>query len=113
MEADVLAAAISSRVRVLRATRALSQRELAIDAGVTKSALGRIEAAELPAAVRTWLTVLDRLGVAVTLEPDLAAAAVVELDAYRDLAGRGSRRTGWSSPSGSPPTGGVGTPSTR
>ena len=96
MDPEDLAAEISRQVRLARARRVLSQRELAREAGVSKSLVGRIEAADLPAAVHAWLAALPRLGVTLVVgaEPgdDEAAgppgAAVTELDAYRDLAGR-------------------------
>ena len=112
MDPDDLAAEISRQVRLTRARRVLSQRELARQAGVSKSLVGRIEAADLPAAVHAWLAALPGLGVTLTVGagPDDAESAgpddaesrgtsgaesagphdavVTELDAYRDLAGR-------------------------
>lgn len=96
MDPEDLAAEISRQVRLARAQRVLSQRELALEAGVSKSLVARIEAADLPVAVHAWLAALPRLGVTLVVgaEPGGAeaagppGAAVTELDAYRDLAGR-------------------------
>lgn len=67
MDPEDLAAEISRQVRLTRARRVLSQRELAREAGVSKSLVGRIEAADLPAAVRAWLAALPGLGVTLTV----------------------------------------------
>ena len=96
MDPEHLAAAISRQVRLTRARRVLSQRELALEAGVSKSLVARIEAAELPVAVHRWLAALPELGVTLVVgagpdggeSAEPLGAAVTELDAYRDLAGR-------------------------
>ncbi|MDU0312590.1 helix-turn-helix transcriptional regulator [Phycicoccus sp. M110.8] len=67
MDPDDLAAEISRQVRLTRARRVLSQRELARQAGVSKSLVGRLEAAELPASVHAWLAALPGLGVTLTV----------------------------------------------
>ncbi|GAB3434929.1 hypothetical protein GCM10027517_03540 [Phycicoccus ginsengisoli] len=67
MDPEDLAAEISRQVRLTRARRVLSQRELAREAGVSKSLVGRIEAADLPAAVHAWLAALPGLGVTLSV----------------------------------------------
>lgn len=57
-----LLAAVAALCRRIRATRALSQRELAQACGVSKGFVGRVESQEVTAATRAWLDGLAALG---------------------------------------------------
>ena len=79
---------IAQSLRVLRASRGLSQRGLAEATGVSKSAIARLEAGTLPPGVARWLRTISDLGLVVTARPELYGADVVAPPPHRDAAGR-------------------------
>jgi len=86
--AEVLAARVAASLRGLRASRGLSQRALAAVTGVSKSELGRLEAASLPPAVSRWCATLSALGLEVSVRPLRDEDDQVAPPPQRDAAGR-------------------------
>jgi transcriptional regulator with XRE-family HTH domain len=89
--ADAVAKAAEEVVlslRVLRASRGLSQRGLAEATGVSKSAIARLEAGTLPSGVARWLQALATLGLEVTVVPRQYEDDLVAPPPHCDAAGR-------------------------
>ena len=85
---DGFAAQLASSLRVLRASRGLSQRGLAEATGVSKSVVARLEAGSLPPGVTRWLATVADLGLEVTLVPVRSEDGQGEPPPHRDAAGR-------------------------
>ena len=88
MDADAVIADAAGCLRVLRASRDVSQRDLARSAGVSKSVLARIESQSAPEAVKGWLRNLDALGLCVPVALQRETDTLVRPPAQRDAAGR-------------------------
>jgi transcriptional regulator with XRE-family HTH domain len=79
---------VALSLRVLRASRGLSQRGLAEATGVSKSAVARLEAGSLPPGVARWVRDLDALGLEVRVLPARSEDDLVVPPPHRDGAGR-------------------------
>jgi transcriptional regulator with XRE-family HTH domain len=85
---ESMAMGVAESLRVLRASRGLSQRGLAEATGVSKSAIARLEAGTLPPSVVRWLQTISDLGLAFTVAPEQYRDDLVAPPPHRDAAGR-------------------------
>lgn len=83
---------VAQSLRVVRASRGLSQRGLADATGVSKSVIARWETNALPPGVAQWLRTMSELGMEVTVSPQRGEDDLVTPPPHRDAAGR---QCGW------------------